>query len=366
MKKIYHYTRRKAQKKGHLDGRSFVYTFWPFIKENKTPYPLLDQKEPAQYEQELLDLAEKEISEIAESWKIADKKLKTAYCQAKAERESALEILEEEEDDVAPEEANLRKIEEERLAFVEPGIPHYIAVVFHIILFFTEVFFNSIVFQSFGLDKIDSISGAVGIGLALTLFAYVLGKLLKKENKSRLDVFLIYIIPIGVVLALIAISMLRGSYMKDVEAITHVHFSMHPYVAAVLFFFLNVALFLAATAISYGSFSKNEELRNTLKKRYKHALKRLKTEKKELKIATDKFEIAEKQYIKCLHLRQKEFERHLNYAKTLKEQAEYLVSVYRVANLEKRFDGKKPDCFKVPQRTIQIHDFIPPVLDTNC
>lgn len=362
------YNIRSARKKGHGDGRTYNYTFWPFIKEAKASYPLLEQEEPAEYENELIDIANKEIADIAEKWKTADKKLKPQYCVAKEERDRTLKRFQEEETRVAPEEANVQKIDEERMAFQEPGIPHWLAVFFHVVLFTTEIFFNSVVFQSFGFEKIDAILSAVGIGLALTFLAYLLGKLLKKGNKSVTDSLFIYLIPAVVIFGLIAISVLRGFYMKDLEIITDIRFSISPNLAVVLFFFLNIVMFLAGTIISYGSFSKDEELRNTLKKRYKHAIKRLKDEKEDAREASEAFEKADKAYIQIRNFRQKEYERHVMAAKTIKETAEHLISVYRAANQEKRLDGKKPLCFKKEPEQIQMHqnEDLPATLDWEC
>ncbi|MBP6047767.1 MAG: hypothetical protein KA530_11890 [Ferruginibacter sp.] len=361
------YTTRNAKRKGRLDGKSFTWQFWPFIKNNKMAYPIIDQAEPAQYEDELLRLADSEIAEIAEVWKGKDRLLKANYCDILSQRERAFERFEKEEKEVAPEEANLRKIDEEMMNFPEPGIQHWIAVIFHFIIFASEIFFNAIVFNSFGFEHNDTIVVAGGLGLGFTLCAYSLGKLLKKDNKSKSDVLWIYVIPVIVLLALISVSVLRGSYLKDVEKITHVHFSMSPFLASILFFFLNILLFGAGALISYASFSKDEGLRQTLKKRYRHAIKRLKKEKKEAKKAAEEFEEIDKKYMKAKHFRQKEFERLYTQAKTTKEIAEFLVSVYRVANMEKRADSIKPNCFKIPPRDIVLpEDILPANLDWNC
>lgn len=367
MTKIFNYNRRTAIRKGHKDGADYRYKWLFFCKEKKQPYPLIEQPEPAIFEDEILRLADTEIAEIAEIWKGKDKILKTTYCDAKALRDRAYDKFLKEEKEIAPEEANLKRIDDEIMQFQEAGVPHWLAVIFHIILFASEVFFNSVVFQTYGFEKLEAILSAVGIGLALTFCAYNLGKYLKKENRTRIDTALIYVIPIVVVFGMIAISIMRGFYMLDVERITHVHFSMSPKLATVMFFLLNIVLFVAGAIISYASFSKNEALKQTLKKRYKHAIKRLKKERKEAQTASINFEKEDKKYIKIKQVRQKEYERLYTQAKTVKETAEFLISVYRVANLEKRLDSIKPNCFKVPPREIFLPiELLPDQLDWDC
>lgn len=75
------YTIRRARREGKLDA--------------KRGRPLLNQTEFPQYVKKLMDVAEEEISHLAQDWEEKDKKLKADYCKAKFEVENAERKLQE-------------------------------------------------------------------------------------------------------------------------------------------------------------------------------------------------------------------------------------------------------------------------------
>ena len=367
--KIFYYTRRYSQKIGKRQGRNFTWKIWPFWKNPKVAYPLVDQVEPAQFEDELLGVAINEIAEVNEFWKSKDKQLKTRFCTAKAEREIALLKFKQEESDVAPEEANVEEVSEELMNFESAPIKHRTAIFFHFIVFICEVIFNSIVFNVFGSEIWESIITAVGVSLALTVFAYFLGKLMKKGEKTTTDIIWIYLIPLVTMGGIIAVAVIRSIYIGELMENPDTEFGIHMSVnlAAFLFALLNIVLFLGGVLISYMSFTHNERLLETIKKQYAHAIARLKKETREVAIASAEFEQANNNYIRAKHERQKEFERHNANAKTIKAIAEYLVETYRTANMEARRDSIKPLCFKKqPDQIILPPELLPQNLDWDC
>jgi len=367
--KIFYYTRRYSQKIGKRQGRNFTWKLWPFWKNPKVPYPLVDQVDDAQFEDELLSVAMNEIAEVNEFWKSKDKQLKTRYCTTKAEREIALLKFKQEEADVAPEEANVEEVTEELMDFESAPIKHRTALFFHGIVFLCEVVFNSIVFNVFGAELWESIITAVGVSLGLTVFAYFLGKLMKKGEKTKTDIIWIYIIPIVTLGGIIAVSVIRSIYIGELMANPNTAFGIHMSVslAAFLFALLNIVLFLGGVLISYMSFTHNERLLETIKKQYKNAILRLKKETAEAARASEEFEQTNNNYIRAKHERQKEFERHNANAKTIKAIAEYLVEAYRTANMEARRDSIKPLCFKrQPKQILLPPELLPENLDWDC
>lgn len=204
--RIYYYNRRVSRKKGKRDGRTFTWRFWPFLKNEKIPYPLIDQYVPAQFEDELLTLGLNEIDEVNEAWKQKDKQVKTNYCLAKNERHLALLQFQAEESDVAPEEANVEEITEELMNHPSAPITHRTALVFHFLVFVGEVFFNAIVFNIFGFEIWESYIVAAVLGIAISLLAYFFGKLLKKQEKTPIENGLVYTIPVIGMAVIVAIS----------------------------------------------------------------------------------------------------------------------------------------------------------------
>ena len=82
------YTHRRARKQGARDGRDWRWKFWPPappFREPKQPTPAQDQQGDSTFETVLKDAVEADMQRIATHWKVADEKLKPAYCTALAE-----------------------------------------------------------------------------------------------------------------------------------------------------------------------------------------------------------------------------------------------------------------------------------------
>lgn len=370
MSKTFTYSRRSVRRIGRYQGKDYTAKFFDLLfKSPKAPYPPVSQKEPAQFEVEILTLAEREISDVAEEWKEKDKKLKTTYCQARAERAIALKKFNEEEADVAPEEANVEEVSEELMRHQSAPIKHRTALLFHILVFIGEVFFNAIVFSIFGFEIWESYGVAAVMGIAITILAYFFGKFLKKENKNNIEKIWTIVIPVLAVIVIIAMSALRAEYFKEVNESADSAMGIHISMALTVFGFIaiNLVIFGAGALISFMSFTKNETLLETLRKQYRNAISRLKKERREAADAARRFETADKNYIAAREIRRKEFDRLSVHAKTIKAQGEYLVEVYRTANMEVRRDSIKPECFK--QQPIPIllpSEFNPDLLDWDC
>ncbi|MFQ5708041.1 MAG: hypothetical protein ACE5HO_11355 [bacterium] len=62
---------------------------WNGRKDDKAGIPLVEQEQHAPYELELQKLAEENIRRVAQRWEDMDKKLKSEYCKAEYQRETA-------------------------------------------------------------------------------------------------------------------------------------------------------------------------------------------------------------------------------------------------------------------------------------
>ena len=236
-------------------------------------------------------------------------------------------------------------------------------------VFIGEVFFNAIVFNIFGFEVYESYIAASVLGIALTILAYFFGKLLKKQIRTPLEGTMLLVLPLIAIAAIAAISILRAEYLAEIMSNPDTSFGidMSPTLAGAMFIIINIAIFCAGALISYMSFTKDETYLETLKKQYKNALKRLKNERTEAMLASNRFEATNKAYIEARNRRQKEFERYFTHAKYLKSQIEFLIEVYRTANMEVRKDGLKPLCFKIAPEQIKIPlELNPENLDWDC
>lgn len=307
--------------------------------------------------------------ELAEEWKYSDKKLKTEYCQLRAERSIALKRFNEEEADVAPEEADVAKVSDELDQLPAAPIKHRTALIYHFLVFVGETFFNALIFNIFGFEIWEAYGVAALMGLAVAIGAYFFGKLLRKESKNDTERIWSAVIPVLIFILIIAMSLLRAEYFREINSNPNTSFGVHMSMGIAMFAFIaiNLVIFAAGTLISFMSFTKNETLLETLSNQYRNAIARLKKETKEAREAAIRFEKANREFIRAREVRRKEFDRLSAQAKTILTQAEYYVEVYRTANMEVRRDGKKPDCFKKHPAAIYLPvEFNPELLDWDC
>ncbi|MCI0618755.1 hypothetical protein L0244_37750, partial [bacterium] len=89
------------------------------------------------------------------------------------------------------------------------------------------------------------------------------------------------------------------------------------------------------------------------KAEYKQALK-------EAEDSSEELAEAEEALIEARNKRAKTFEVYCEEANNLADEVEWLIRVYRTANMEARLDARKPACFKKPPIGIHIPDNFKP------
>jgi len=94
--KFYYYSIRRVKKRGKKDGRDWRWKFFPFSKEQKEPDPPLNQGEPSEFEKELLEAAEQNLSREAQRWAKLDEKLHKDCRDAEDRYNEAKKTLEKE------------------------------------------------------------------------------------------------------------------------------------------------------------------------------------------------------------------------------------------------------------------------------
>jgi hypothetical protein len=354
MPATYSYTRSRVRRKGIKDGRNWYWKLWPLMKEQKAPYPTVEQDEPASFETELAGMAEASITDLSKQWEKEDRKLFSDYCRKLSKRNG----LNKEDSKES------KELEEARMAMVkakkdlddieEPAIPHAVEVALIIIFFAVELPFNSIIFSIFGASKAETIIMATGTALAISTLAYVFGKKLKMHPKTLKDHLLLAIIPLAAIGALAAVSFLRSVLFGAMQQAAILKIDLDPDTAALIFVVINFGLFVASMIVTYLATRPDHTKYRTLFKKFQDAKAEYKRALKDAEEASEDLAEAEEALIHAQHKRAKTFEIYCEEAVNLADDVEWLIRVYRTANMEARLDSRKPACFRNPPGKIQV------------
>jgi hypothetical protein len=356
--KPYPYTRKKVRKKGRKDGRNWRWKLWPFLKEPVEPYPLVDQKEPPAFQNELLKMGEDLIADIAEKWKEADRDLKPAYCRSLAELANAQVQMEKDEKEIMPAKKKMdiayEKLQE--LPVPEKSVKWELAWMIFFAL--VELPLNAIVFSIMGASKFETYIMALVIGLGIPLAAYLTGNLLKREPKQPITIFGIIGLMITVSCVIFGLAIFRTALFNTMQQHAILKIDISPVAASFGFVFINMLVFMIATVISHMSAHKDPATYKKRRAQYEDTREKYEEEVEDLDESTADFERKEALFQQLKQKRKKKFESLIAEAIDIRETFEWLIEVYRTANMEARDDGIKPECFKKEPKIIQL----PPIL----
>jgi hypothetical protein len=355
--KTHRITYRSVRRRGKKDGRDWRWKFWPPkwpFREPKEPSPTEDQDKPAQFELTLKEAAEAEMQWIAEEWRAADEKLKADYCRAQAERKQAKEQYDKEAQEATAAMGVYQKASEELAKISSPALSPSWMIFWLIVIGIGEFPLNAIVFDILGHERTETYLVAAFIGIFFPLAAHVFGSALRQEIKSTTDKVLTAIAPVVVLAFLAVIGFLRAKFFETLKLQELLGITVTPTQATILFIVINVAVFFVAAVISYEGTHANRKEYKTLRRKLKEAFRSLKKESAEAKAAATRLAKAEEWYQQALHRRQKNFERVAERARLIKENNDWLIQVYRDANVEARRNASTPACFKEPPIEAQI------------
>ena len=365
--KIYIYTRRRIRRKGKLDGRSWRWKIWLLQRDQKSPFPAVEQEDAPPYEKELLRLADEKLDEISNAWKHADEKLKADYCLAKKKLEQARARHEKEEKDVGP---AREAYESSRNAFMElhrPVISNRAEWILLLLFMILEFPLNAVVFSILGASKLETYIAAGGICVILPLAAAYFGSLLRRENKTPVQKIFIALIPLIVILVFTGIAIMRSELFGLEQKHSILKIELSAEAASIIFISFNLIIFIVATIISYLASHTHPEHFNNLEEKFHFARKRYEKEHAEAIAAAEEVEHTQLDFELKKQRRHKKHEQFKTWAEASIEHAEFAVSVYRTANLEVRYDGKVPKCFDKPVLTPELPDSLKDVnLDWDC
>lgn len=356
-KRHFYYTRRRVRRQARKDGRSWRWRLWPPIfpfREDKSPQPPPDQKEPALYELEILKAAEQDIAIDARTWRELDIGLKEKFCLALDELDRAKESFEKETREAEEAAKELRDAQEQVLKMEPPVFSRRFVFITLALIGACEFSLNAVVFQILGAGLIATYLAAGIIGLALILGAHWFGSRLHQTEKTMTDKALIEMGPLVFLALLGVVGFLRGKFFSAEAKLGLLGIKLTPHEAMALFFVINVALFFVASVISYEGAHPQKSLYGMRQNRLRVATKLFHRESAEARVSVNRLERARQGFHHSRVLRQKTFDRLVENASATKEQADWFVSLYRASNLQVRSDGVVPPCFEKPAGKVKI------------
>ena len=367
-KQTFTYSHRAARKKGCRDGGSFRWKIWQFLKESKLPYPLNNQQQPAQYEEEMYHAAERDISIVSLEWEQLDRKLMSSYCDKLHLRDKAHCELVEKKSELNALTNRYEKVREEFENFEQPLVTGWFKWPILILLGVFEIFVNSEIFSLLGSSDNEKLLLAAGIGAVTTAAAHIMGMGLKQKTKTQTDKILLTVGPLVVLALMYGLAIGRAIYFEDLNApvetyneVTHqvektrlINADATPTKLTTLFFIINMAVFFVSMLLAYFGSRTNQTEYRKKRKLFLSIEAEFIVEEVGVEEAAEALKKAGSPLIIVRQLRQKEFEAHVENAKEIADTGETLMRTYRTANIEARNDAQTPLCFNVPVKVPQL------------
>lgn len=362
------YTYRKVHQRAVEDGRDWRWRFWPPkwpFREPKESQPASSQSEHALFEMALKEAAENDLEILAEEWQRRDLELKPPFCEALAEHLHAETALTKEtsEAQAAAEEfkAAETSFHELRPPALRPGWMYFWLIVIGL----CEFPLNSIVFQIFGQEQMETWLVSAGLGVTIPLMADWFGRSLKQSVRSAADRMLMLVAPVVVLALLTTLAFLREKFFEASEAFRLLGLRIAPGQAVAVFIAINIALFFVATIIAYEGSPDDRPLYIIRHRRWKEARRLFHKEMSEAQAAAHRLERAAKMLQRSRTMREKIFERFSSQASYVKENADSYVAIYRSVNLSARRSAECPPCFRLPPPAAAIPASLL-TIDWNC
>lgn len=324
------YSQWGAKRQGKRDGSKGI--------------PKQDQALNPPYIMALKQVGEQAITQLAQGWENRDRKLLAEYCKAMKEAQRLVTLEKKSRKDFEASSGD-------RLAAREEYIKHFhISPWAYLILLslisVAEFFFNTVVFQLFGENKMATMLTALGIALSFPVLAHALGGWLRHgfliAGKFGVHTALILLDIFVVVSGLIAIAYVREKFLEGQGIDKMLGIQMDPTVVTVVFIVCNLVLFVASAILSYIEHNPDaNQYRLRLQdaeKLYRSSQRRL----KELEIL-DARNQDRRATIKAE--RGKLFNHAQHEAKEWRDNTQMVMSVYRMENLRVRDEATMPECF---------------------
>lgn len=356
----YYYSVRKVKNKGRGDGRDWRWKSfppkWPF-QETKQPDPPIAQEEPAEFEKELLRVANENLSRILHKWHDIDGKL-TKNCVNAEDRYKAAKAGTEKEGGEHKEAINNYKSAKEIFyALPLPNIPAKLFWVVFVIITVAEIAFNALVFDVFGQSKIHTYIMAIGLMIAIPWLSDFIGKKLRVEKKSQTTIVLMIGTGLVVFAGLGVIAILREKFFEANKIVEALGIRWDTNSIILTFFVVNIVLFVSVIVLAYEAGHKNPSEYRRLKRNYDKAKKILRSDAKNYEDAAEELANTKIEFNKAHTEREHEYEKIRAKANEERDGWMSLLQIYRAANMEARKDKTKPKSFNTdPEELVKLPD----------
>jgi hypothetical protein len=364
--RIKHLSLREVRRTGRKDGRNWKWRFlppsWP-LWESKEPDPPITQKEPSQYESNLISITNQGLERLGEEWCKEDEKLKPEYCNAKDEKERLEEKIREETEQhktaILTFESAKKKFEEFPPRWISQWL--YWTIVLAIVT--AEGLFNYFVFQMFGQEEWETYLMAGGVILVMPLASELLGHSLKKKERSLTDNVLMGLAIVVVIALLACLGILRETFFEASRSAT---IPMSPTTLAIILIVFNLAIFVVLTYLSYLESRADPEGYRKACRAYKGAKEALRKEGGDVDRVAGELAKAEDRLNKAVSARELTFGRYTQKAEIERDVGVSYIRNYRHANMEARKDRTLPESFRVDPETLVAIPSILHDIDWDC
>ena len=361
VRRVKYYSLREVRRAGKKDGRNWRWKFlppsWPFW-ESKDPDPPVAQKEPSQYEANLISVAHQNLERIGHEWSREEEKLIKEYCNAKAKKEELEQRLIDETAGHQEAIVTFVKAKEDFLKYSPRWIPLWLYWLIFISITFGEGVFNYFVFQIFGEEEWKTWIMAGAIILVIPLASELIGHHLKKAAKSIADKLWISLNATIVIALLTGIAILRETFF---EASEYIKVPINPTTLTGILILLNLGIFVVLTYLSYTEARGNPEEYRKVRKAYEEASMAVKRESGDMERVAEDLSEAKDGFNEAHSARKHTFEGYKHQAEGERDGWASYIRTYRHANKSVRKNKTEPDSFNVdPETFIKI----PPVFET--
>ena len=349
-RKVKYYSLREVKRRGKIDGRDWRWKPWrPFpgwpLWERKEPTPALDQQEPSEYEKQLLEDAEQNISRLLQEWHQKDKELHKRCANAEDNYKNIKESVNKENQEHIDAIKNYEKAREEYNSLPKPhwtGWQYWIPL---ILITSGEMLFNGLVFLIFGQSRFHTYIMALGLIVAIPVVTHFIGRSLRMEKKTPIREKMVIGAGVIFIAGLVILAVLRETFFEVNKIAETLGLQWSPNKFVLSFFIINLLFFTALLILAYESGPLDPEEHARLKDVLKEAKERLKNEAGDAQEAINAFIKAKEEFNKAHFERIHEFE--IIKAKAEEERDIWIsyIQAYRAANMKARRDGRKPKSF---------------------
>ncbi|NOZ70001.1 MAG: MFS transporter [Deferribacteres bacterium] len=344
------YTARKVRKRGKKDGRNWEWRFfppkWPFqvAKESDPP---IEQEAPTEFEKELLEGAEQNLSRLVQEWSDTDRRLHRHCTDAEDVYNRTKSAVEKESGEHNEAIEHYKTAKEDYYKLPMPNISASLFWVVFIIITAAEISFNGLVFKIFGQGRVHTYLMAIGLMAAIPWLSDFLGKKLRHEKKNKTTIGLMIASGLIVFAGLSVIAILREKFFEANKVVEALGISWDSRSIIFIFAVVNVLLFAAIVVLAYEAGHRNPSEHRRLKMRLKDAARKLKEDAGSAEKAAKQFADARIAFNKAHAEREHAFEMITARAEEERDKWISLIQIYRAANMEARRSKEKPRSFNI-------------------